>query len=102
MNKESPEALRMRLNAETGRIGWAELAPHFARGAVVCVGENLDLVEVAACFVEDRREQVAAWMGEGQIAAATEGDARTWAANEPAFWAVVVAPWVLVQQTADG
>ena len=101
MNKESAAALRTRLNAETGRIGWAELASHFARGAVVRVDKGLDLVDVAACFVEDRREQVEEWMNAGRLAAATEDDARAWTANEPAVWAVVVAPWVLVQE-AEG
>ncbi|MBW3567720.1 MAG: DUF2288 domain-containing protein [Proteobacteria bacterium] len=101
MNKESPEALRARLNAGTGRIGWTELAPHFARGVVVRVEKGLDLVEVAACFVEDRRDRVAIWMSDGQVAAATEDDARAWTENEPAFWAVVAAPWVLVQEAGD-
>jgi len=101
MNEESAEALRARLNAETGRINWAELAPHFARGAVVHVAQGLDLVEVAACFVEDRRDQVQAWMDEGRIAAATDDDARTWTKNPPAFLAVVAAPWVLVQPVTE-
>lgn len=101
MNDESPEALRARLNAETGRLGWDELVPHFARGAVVRVAPGLDLVEVAACFAEDRREHVEAWLKAGNIGTATEDDARRWAARSPVFWAVVVAPWVLAQEAGD-
>lgn len=101
MSEESAEALRARLNAETARIGWDELAPHFARGAVVRVEKGLDLVDVAASFAEDRRDRVQAWMSAGRIGAATEDDARVWTENPPTFWAVVVVPWVLVQETRD-
>ncbi|HEX6927784.1 MAG TPA: DUF2288 domain-containing protein [Gammaproteobacteria bacterium] len=89
--------LRHRLNAETARIAWAELAPHFARGVVVRVGGSLDLVEVAAAFVEDRRDAVDAWLRAGEIRRATDDDAREWQDGDAGCWAVVVAPWVLVQ-----
>lgn len=89
--------LRTRLNTETARIGWGELERHFARGAIVVVSPDLDLVEVAACFVEDRRDDVAHWMERDDVHAATSEEAAAWAAGEAELWAVVVAPWVLVQ-----
>ncbi|HEX7029001.1 MAG TPA: DUF2288 domain-containing protein [Gammaproteobacteria bacterium] len=92
------DELRIRLNAETGRITWPELAPHFARGAVVRVDPALDLVEVAAAFVENRRDAVEAWLQAGKVAVATDADARAWTEGGPEFRAVVAAPWVLVQQ----
>ena len=101
MTEQNADELRARLNAETGRIGWGELAPHFARGALVKVAPGLDLVEVAARFVENRETEVAAWMAEGKVARADDADARRWSDNPPQFWAVVVAPWVLVQQIGD-
>lgn len=92
-----------RLNSETGRIGWPELERHFARGVVVRVAGELDLVEAACRFAEDDREAVAAWMERGQVARASEADAARWNAERPGFWAVVVAPWVMVQEvTAEG
>lgn len=98
MTRDTAAELRARLNAETGRISFAELAPHFARGVVVRVAVELDLVEVAASVVEDRRDRVEAWMKAGDVAVATDDDARRWAAANPEFWAVVAAPWVLVQE----
>lgn len=100
MPEESAAALRARLNAETGRIAWPELAPHFARGVVVKVAAGLDLVEVAAVFAEDDRVRVAAWMDAGEVARATDSNAEDWSQRAPEFWAVVVAPWVLVQEAA--
>ena len=98
MNEETGEDLRKRLNAETARISWKELAPHFARGALVRVNSGLDLIEVAVAFAEDRREAVAAWLEADEVAVAVDADNARWSEEQsPEFWAVVVAPWVLVQ-----
>lgn len=89
--------LRAQLNLETGRIQWRELAPHFARGVVVRVAPELDLVEVALRFAQDDRPQVERWLASGDLARASDDDARAWSAADTSFWAVVAAPWVLVQ-----
>jgi hypothetical protein len=96
----SDEALSLesRLNTETGRIGWAELERHFARGVLVRVDPALDLVAVAAAFVRDDEALVMEWMTARQVWRATDEDALDWSARDPAFWAVVAAPWVLVQE----
>jgi hypothetical protein len=86
------------LNAQTGRIGWPELARHFARGVVVCVDPGEDLVAVAEAFVADRAETIEAACAAGRLHRAQDDEARRWQANDSRFWAVVVAPWVLVQE----
>lgn len=93
-----PVLSRARLNLETGRIAWPELQRHFARGVLIKVAPELDLVEVAVCVAEDRRERVAAWLASGALARADDADARTWQARGGSFWAVVTAPWVLAQE----
>lgn len=95
---DEEQNLRAQLNAETGKTEWAELERHFARGAVVKVDATLDLVEVAACMARDDAEAIRVWMADGTLARATEADARTWGERRPLFWAVVAAPWVLVQE----
>ena len=89
------------LNAQTGRIGWPELSRHFARGVVVCVHAEEDLVEVAEAFVGDGADDIARLYGTGRLHRASDEDARRWQAEATGFWAVVVAPWVLVQETAE-
>ncbi len=56
-----------------------------------------DLVAVAAAMAEDDTASVAGWLQQGQLQKADEAldTALTTAAEE--VWAVVVAPWVLVQ-----
>lgn len=89
------------LNAQTGRIGWPELSRHFARGVVVCVDAGEDLVAVAEAFVGDRADAIARLYDAGRLHRASDDDARRWQAEATGFWAVVVAPWVLVQETAE-
>lgn len=92
------EQLRGKLNAETGKMDWPALARHFARGVVVKVGADLDLVEVAAAFSRDDKAAVEHWLTLGRIAKADVADAQAWNDRQASFWAVVVAPWLLVQE----
>lgn len=86
-----------KLLRETGKIEWELLAPQFESGDLVFIDESLDLVMVAYCFAEDKKQQVAAWMGAGQLSRVTAEQAAPWNEENPTFWAVVVAPWVLIQ-----
>lgn len=95
---DSIEELRSRLNGETGKLGWNELERHFARGVLVKVEPGLDLVEVAAAMIRDDKAAVESWLGSGRIARVSAEDAVAWNARRPEFWAVVTAPWVLVQE----
>lgn len=91
------EHLRAQLNGETGKLTWKELERHFARGVVVRVTHGLDLVDVAARFARDDKDSVATWIRDGLIARASNEEALDWHQRQATFWAVVVAPWVLVQ-----
>ncbi|OQX15767.1 MAG: hypothetical protein BWK73_06050 [Thiothrix lacustris] len=91
--------LRDRLNLETARIGWRELERYFAGGKVIHVDATLDLVEVATTFAEDNTHSVQQWLQTHQIAPLRDETAIDWANRPPDnLWAVVVAPWVLVQE----
>jgi hypothetical protein len=87
------------LNSQTGRIGWDELQRHFARGVVLVAAPGLDLIDVAARLVEDNAASVQAWTDTGALQRADLDRARDWEARRPEFWAVVVAPWVVVQES---
>lgn len=95
------QELEARLNMETGRIRWVELQPFFARGQTIRVAPELDLVRVASAFAEDRAEQVGAWRGQGRVTEVNADDARHWYERDAELWAVVVAPWVLVQEVRE-
>ena len=92
------DVLRAKLNNETATIEWPELARHFARGVVVTVNSEIDLIDVAVGFGRDRKEEVSRWLNEGTIARASDDHARDWEKRRPLLWCVVAAPWVLVQE----
>lgn len=94
----SDEELLLKLNSETAQLPWKELESHFARGVVVRVDSELDLVHVAMSFSHDDRNRVEALMSDGKVARATDDEARHWSEQQPIFWAIVVAPWVLIQE----
>jgi len=88
------------LNAQTGRITWKELERHFARGVVVWVASDLDLVDVALSMVRDDKSVIEQLMATGRLAQLTDEQAGDWSGREAELWAVVAAPWVLVQERA--
>jgi hypothetical protein len=92
------DLLRAKLNLETAQLQWSELERHFARGDVIKVAIGTDLIEAALHVAENKTEIIQAWLADGRIARADMPDAEDWHARKPMFWAVVVAPWVLVQE----
>lgn len=93
----SRDELKARLNLETSRIAWRELQTYYARGNVVRVAPELDLLEVALELTADNRQQFEQWMNSAQVGDVSPELARAWYDREARLWAVVVAPWVLVQ-----
>ena len=92
------DILRTKLNLETAQLPWSELERHFARGDVIKVAVGGDLVDAALHIAENDAATVQEWLADGRIARAELADAEDWHARQPMFWAVVVAPWVLVQE----
>ncbi|WP_313306662.1 DUF2288 domain-containing protein [Stutzerimonas balearica] len=97
MNDEA-STLYAKLLGETAAISWPELEPFFARGALLRVAGEADLVAVATAVAEDDRSKVEVWLTSGELAKMPAEQAMDWAKRRPDLWAVVVAPWVLVQE----
>lgn len=93
------DILRAKLNLDTARLAWPELERHFARGVVVRVKPGFDLVDAALQVAENNTGAVQAWLADGTLARPGMEDAQRWHAAQQTFWGVVVAPWVLVQET---
>lgn len=94
------EQMRSQLNTETAQTEWTELQRFFAKGALVQVSCHLDLVDVAAHIACDDTDAVQEWMAAEKIAKLDDRTAADWQQRNPVLWAVVVAPWILVQERA--
>jgi hypothetical protein len=92
------ELMRAQLNTETAKADWAELHPFFAKGQLILVATQLDLVEVAAHIATDNADHIHTWMTSGQLVKLDDDTALDWEQRKPAIWTVVVAPWILVQE----
>jgi len=101
MSTEQQEILRAKVNMETSRIEWKELQQFFASGLAVWVSTTLDLVEVALQMSGDNKTQIESWLVAGMVGKVTDEQAAAWLASDPEVWAVVVSPWVLVQEIVD-
>ncbi|HEV8076940.1 MAG TPA: DUF2288 domain-containing protein [Marinobacter sp.] len=99
---ESSNEIKARLNLETSRIHWHDLQTHYARGQVVRVAADIDLLGVACELVADNKLQFEQWLASGKVGDVTPDLARAWHQSNTELWAVVIAPWVLVQDRADG
>lgn len=96
---EREDLLRLKLNRETARIPWRDLQRFFAQGRAIWVQRGLDLIEVALWVAQDDAAAIAAGMTGGSIGQVPERQARYWFETQASLWAVVVKPWVLVQET---
>ena len=92
------EQLRVKLNMETAQLPWRELERHFASGHIVAVADGLDVVSVAVMVASDDVQSIALLLKDGQIGKVTDGQAQSWSDADASLWAVVVKPWILVQE----
>jgi len=94
-------ALRKKLESELMDTDFRALAPHFARGALVMVAPELDLLDVAEAVARDQRAQVEAWLSQRLIWRTTDDDARRATSTDQTFQFVIVQPWVLARRTSS-
>ena len=94
---ESDDVLKSRFNRETAKISWRELQRFYARGVVVEVAADMDLIAVAIAMHRDDKAQVADWLQADRLRRVDDERAAQWLERDDSLWATVVAPWVLVQ-----
>ena len=96
-----PEVLKAKITAETAQINWLELQKFYAAGDVLQVSADLDLVEVAYAFAIDAKAQVVVWLTQHQLGRVEPAQAQVWYQQQQTLWAVVISPWVLVQDKSS-
>lgn len=93
---------KTQLALETARIHWRELQPWFAKGDAIAVSASLDLVDVAYELCQDNKALFEVWIKSDYVAPVKDAQAEVWFAENKELWAVVVKPWVLVQDKPLG
>ena len=90
--------LETRLNGQTAKIHWHELQRHFAGGVIRQVGRDLDLIAVGKAIIDNDSKQVQQWLDSELLIVPGADSALQWYEANTQLWALVVAPWVLVQE----
>lgn len=86
---------------DTARISWTELEPFFARGVLLWVDGQQDLIEVAMAISADDKQQVIRLMQDNLLCKLDDDRALDFQQRDPELWASVVSPWVLVQERSS-
>jgi hypothetical protein len=97
---ERGRILREEYHKQTAQIRWHELQTYYAHGSVIAVAPHLDLVEVAVQLGLDNTQCFQNWIAAGDVAGVSDEQALAWYRADSVLWAVVAAPWVLVQPPA--
>jgi len=94
----TPSPLYAKLLGETAKIDWQDLERFFAQGKLLSVARDLDLVSVAEAIASDDKDGVSAWLSSGLLERMPAATAAGYGRRKPELWAVVVSPWVCVQE----
>ncbi len=98
MSIEQDSLLYAKINQETAQISWKELERFFAGGRIISVADHIDMIRVAQLMASDDVTAISDMLERKEIEKVTDGQARIWADSDVLLWAVVVKPWILVQQ----
>ena len=94
---DQTSTLYAKLLGETAIIEWKALERFWARGDLIWVDPDLDLITVAAAMAENQGEMFAKWRADGTVGPVSAEQALDMQARDPQIWAVVVSPFVLMQ-----
>lgn len=97
MNEENLTT-KQRFEKELGPISFQELQKFFAKGMMVVVEKQLNIIDVAMSLHHDEVAKIQQLIDGKTIVRAHDEHAKDWVENRTEFNAVTVAPWVLVQE----
>ncbi|MBL9021171.1 MAG: DUF2288 family protein [Myxococcales bacterium] len=98
-----PEAIRASLTKRLGPVYFSDLKAHLDRDGVFIVRADLDLVDCGVAVATDDVTLVTKWIEATQLRKPSRSEREAWEAEEGRRWiAIVVQPFVLVQDAPDG
>ncbi|HFC30533.1 MAG TPA: DUF2288 family protein [Oceanospirillales bacterium] len=86
------------LQGECAPVFYKEVEKFFAKGMLVLVATNLDIIKVALAIAADDTEQIQQWISAEQVVRVHDEFAKKWSENNETLMAITAVPWVLVQE----
>lgn len=88
------------LHLETAKIPWTELQRFFAGGKLLLLDSGEDMLKVAASLVANDVERLQELISNSLLVHPSDEKAKQWVSEDALLWAVVLNPWVLVQENS--
>jgi hypothetical protein len=83
----------------TDEVDWSCLRAHLARGGLIVVAPDLDLITVAICVATDDSASIGRWISENRLSKPSENQIREWDAHPAKIFTMLIAsPYVLMQE----
>ncbi len=95
--EERKKTIIAELNQETSKMPWSEMQKFFASGVTIYVSEEFDLLDVASDLVMDNKSRIEGLMADQKMYSVNDEQATRWLSEDIRVWAVVLAPYILVQ-----
>lgn len=87
------------LKQECAPIAYREIEQFFARGMLVLVSDDLDIIDVALVIQADDTQQINEWISQEKVIRVHDDYAIKWSEKQTLLMAVTAVPWLLVQET---
>lgn len=95
--------LKEKLEKEILDTNWEPLAPHFARGTVYLLDEDLDIIQVGEAMAMDNVAALQQWLDNGLLSTPTPEEATLFTKDSNIFFKMlIIEPYVLVQRKFQG
>jgi len=89
---------RQQIQQECAPIAYKEIEQFFARGMLVLITDDLDIVEVALAIQADNTQKINEWISLEKVIRVHDDYAIKWSKQKTLLMAVTAVPWLLVQE----
>lgn len=93
--------LAQKLKEEIDTISWNGLTTHFAKGNVILIGQELDLLTAAIAVANDDTETIKTWMAEKSFLKPDVAEATIFSKHNTNFQFLIIQPFVLVKEITE-
>ena len=87
-----------KLEKYLGKVTWQYLEPHFLNGSLIYIDNSLCIKDVAEAFAHDDKRRVTKLLRAGDALKPGKAHAKYWKESNPTFTALVVSPFVIIQE----
>lgn len=86
------------LKEECAPVFYKEIEKFFAKGMLVLVSQEIDIIKVALSLQNDDTETMQNWIASKQVIRVHDEHALKWSKVDETLLAIAAVPWILVQE----